>query len=326
MRFCLVILLALALAAGPLSVHAQDDPTPDVQTALDTVRAALDNFAQADTYSGQILQTIDQVITINYLGETVALTQAIKMEGVVTLQKAPQQRYADRQMDFVQSIAQTIAGSGLDDTTEIGPITFNIRVVNDRFYLRVQADDPLVAAQFPDGWRDITDGADAFPGMSLYDIDGLLAIGGNLGADFVAGMLDSVTSITPEPVTDAANDSLARYRLTLDPARTLDLIGMPSIVDMFDESRVPFDVPALIERLFNDEATAYTVLATVDASTNTLVEYVDDWRIDIEITPDLIIDPSLAGATMTLEQHSVQVLRPTAVNEPVIIAAPEIAE
>jgi len=107
MRFALAIGLALALVTGPLCANAQDDPTPDTQAALDTVRAALDDFAQAETYSGQITQTIEQVVTITYLGETVALTQHMKLEGTVVVQQAPGQSAANRQIDFVQSMRRS---------------------------------------------------------------------------------------------------------------------------------------------------------------------------------------------------------------------------
>jgi len=56
------------------------------------------------------------------------------------------------------------------------------------------------------------------------------------------------------------------------------------------------------------------------------VEYVDEWQMDVAITPDLMTDPALEGATMTIEQHSVQAFRPAALNEAVTITAPEIAE
>jgi hypothetical protein len=326
MRTIFTVALAFALIAGPISARAQDDPTPGTQAALDTVRTALDGFAQATSYTGQLRQTVEQVIAISYLDQSVVLTQTIKMEGTTTVQQAPQQTYAARQIDFVQSISQTLTGGGLDETTEIGPVAYHVRVVDDRFYLRVEADDPAIAAQFPAGWRDITGGASAFPGMSMFDIEGVLAIDGNLSAGFSEGLLDAVTDITQEESAELPDKAATRYRLELDPARTLDLIGLPTMTGMFEEGRVPFDVPALIETLFNDEATRYTVHVTVEPGTNALVEYSDEWTMDVEITPDLITDPSLEGATMTLEQHSVQSFRPTAVNEPVTITAPEIAE
>lgn len=326
MRFALAIGLALALVTGPLCANAQDDPTPDTQAALDTVRAALDDFAQAETYSGQITQTIEQVVTITYMGETVALTQHMKLEGTVVVQQAPGQSAANRQIDFVQSIAQTMEGGGLDEATEIGPVAFHVRVVDNRYYLHVEADDPAVAAQFPAGWRDVTDGAGAFPGMSLFDIEGVLAIDGNAATGLAGGLLDAVIDISQEPGGDLTEEAPDRYRLELDPARTLDLIGLPAMSSMFEEGRVPFDVPALIERLFYDDATRYTVHVAIDPRTNALVEYVDEWQMDVAITPDLMTDPALEGATMTIEQHSVQAFRPAALNEAVTITAPEIAE
>jgi len=326
MRTFFTVALALALVAVPIRARAQDDPTPDTDAALEAVRVVLDDFAQAATYTGQLRQTIDQVISISYLDETVVLTQTIKMEGTTTVQQEPGQAYATRRMDFVQSISQTLTGGGLDETTEIGPVAYQLRIVEDRFYLNVETDDPLVAGQFPAGWHDITDGASAFPGMSMFDIEGVLAIDGNLSPGFADELTDAVLDITYEASTDPAGEALDRYQLALDPARTLDLIGMPAMTGMFDEESVPFDMPALIERLFSDEATRYTVYVAVDPGTSALVEFVDEWHMDIEIGPDLITDPALEGATMDLVQDSVQVFQPTAVNEPVTITAPEIAE
>jgi hypothetical protein len=326
MRPFLTVALALALIAGPISARAQDDPTPEADAALETVRVVLDDFAQAATYTGQIRQTLDQVISISYLDETVVLIQTIKMEGTMAVQQEPEQAYATRQIDLVQSISQTFTGGGLDDTTEIGPVAYHLRIVDNRFYLNVEADDPLVAGQFPAGWHDITDGASAFPGMSLFDVEGMLALDNTLEAGFSDRLSDVVTDFIHEPDTSPAGEALDRYQLILDPAKTLDLLGIPAMTGMFEEEGMPFDMPALVERLFSDDATRYTIHVAIDPGANALVEFIDEWYMNTEITPDLITDPSLEGATMALEQHSAYTFQPTAVNEPVTITAPEIAE
>lgn len=322
-RYTVVLLLIVVLLGTMLvPVHAQDEFTPDQQAALDEVRAALEHLASVDTYTAAVLQQMDQTVTVSYEGETLELIQQIKSEGEVAVEYQPDNQYDNQQTDLVQDITQTISGIGQDQETEVGPMEFHLIVLDDRIYMQMQV-PPDLAGMMPEGWQDVTGGADMFPGMGMFNIEGLLDLGSNFTQSYVDGLLASVVSIeTLESEAEGEN----RYRLDLDGRTLLDTVGIDSLSQMFNTEEMPFDVPGLIDLMFSDEDTRFSLEITVNASDQTLIEYAERNTIDIAITADLITDPTLQGADMSLQQEQLKVLIPCQFNEPLAITAPELAD
>ncbi len=174
------------------------------------------------------------------------------------------------------------------------------------------------------GWHDVTDGAESFPGLALFDLQGLLEIGETFGPDYLINLFGAVTSVEiQEPETIEGRD-VNYYRLALDPALALQGIGAGNLEGMFNAEQSPFDIAGFIELMYSDEDTAYTVNFAIYADDQTLYRYVEEMHTDILIPASLITDPSIQGAEMTLVQDVIQTLQPQDVNMPVSIEAPNL--
>lgn len=324
-------LLVLTLVAGLLPVHAQDGLTPEEQEALDSIRVALESFYAASSYTATTSQVANQVMGVTFMGQTLTLTQDMTGDGTIEAQKAPDSALDNRHSLQNQSITQVLSGMGQNTSSTIDMVV-ELIIVDDRIYLKLDLPDELAGAA-PEDWQDVTDGSDMFPGTDILNLDQIAGFGRDFDAAFLQELFAAVTqvellgeAIRQVDQSDGTLDSVAvnQFRLTLDPAMALETIGADSLAGMLNADEMPFDVPALINLLYTDEDSSYVVEVELTAD-GTLALYREIVGTSIDIGPELIVDPSLKGAEMTLQQTITQEFKPAAINEPVEITAPELA-
>jgi len=327
-RTTLFAILLLALMAVPSgAVWAQDGLSASEQAALDSARRAIDHFFTLDTYTVEHTQALTQQIGISLGGQSLQIDQQIAQQGTTVTERQPDNRYDNIASHLDQTLTQTLSTAGQTIQSLTVEQTFEMIVLDDRAYLRVQVSDPALADFFPEGWQDVTSGAGAFPGMELYNIDQLLNMGSTA---FSAEMFEILLSATvrAETLEPETLDGvpIARYRLTLDPAQAFSGANAQMLRAMFNEAATPFDVDALIELIFTDDDTTYVLTLWVDDEAGVLHGYEVALEMDITIPGSMITDPTLSGAEMSLAQDSVATLSLVDLNEPVEITAPPLGE
>ncbi|MBN1967259.1 MAG: hypothetical protein JW910_21580 [Anaerolineae bacterium] len=319
--------VVLALAIGVfVPAAAQGDFTPEQQAALDDVRAAFLNFVGLNSYTADVIQDTDQDMTISMMGQSLRMVQTISADGTVLLARVEGAEYPNQSTTLNQTISQELTGMGQEQTTDLGPMVFDMIIADDRVYMQVGL-PPEMAGYAPEGWQDVTDGAEIFPGMGAYDINQMLDLGGSaLEAEFVNTLLDAATDIEVLPEGAAFDVPTTRYRLTLDTRQAFESLGLADLSAMFNAEEMPFDIPAMIELIYTDEDTRYVLELVVGVDDQMLYEYTQIMHLDILIGADMMTDPTLAGAEMTLAQQVTTTLRPVGFDEPVTITAPELAQ
>ena len=323
-RLTIMILLLIMALAWSAPVRAEEGFTPEEQTALDEVRAALDSLTGADTYTADVTQKVGQVININYAGQSLLMDQTMASTGSLQFENKPDNQLDNQQMIMSQTIQSSMSGMQNTDQT-IGPLETQIIVADDHIYLRIET-PPDMRAYFPRGWQDVTEGADAFPGMNMVNIKNMLSIGNITGPEYIGGLLDAVRTVAvlePETIDGRA---VNHYRLELDPRQALETIGAASLEEMFNAGQLPFDVAGFIELMFADEDTHYDVDFLVFADDQMLCSLSVHMLFDIDIPSSLFTDASLTGAEMSLKQDTVQITKIGGMNVPVSIQAPELGQ
>lgn len=314
------VVIVMVLVGGALApASAQDDPQ-------DVVRAAFLNLINLETYSADVAQQVDQDIAVAYQGVSVNLVQTITSEGTLQLERVAGARYDNMAMSLTQSLTGQTTGMGQDQTTEVNGMQYDLIVLDERIYMQFQM-PPEYAAGIPVGWYDVTDGADIFPGMDLINMDQLLGIGNMFdseeGVDMMISAILTIDMLDPETVEGQTFD---HYQLTLDPRVAAGALGMASIEDMFNAETLPFDVTALIDLIYNDEKTRYTLDLLVGADDQMIYDYNIYVSMDVEIDPAIITDATLTGAEMTMAQEITQSIHLRDFNAPVTIKKPVLAE
>lgn len=331
MRRQLIVIgcLLLALIAAPAgAARAQDDFTPEQQAALESARRAVEGFFALETYTADHTQMIDQTIGVSLGAEAITIDQQIDQQGTTVTERQSDNRFDNQSSGLEQTIMQTLSGALPEQEQSMTLAqTLEMIVVDDRAYLRVSSEDPMFAGIFPEGWQDITGGADAFPGMEMYDIEQLLNSTSTAFSEAMFDVLfDAVTEVElldPETVDGATAE---RVRLVLDPATAFSGENSAALRDMFNSAALPLDVDGLIDLIFTDEDTTYEITLFLGDEDETLYGYDVILNMDIVIPGELVTDASLAGAEMSLTQDSVSTLRFTDLNEPAAISAPELEE
>ncbi|NDJ75456.1 MAG: hypothetical protein GYB65_04280 [Chloroflexi bacterium] len=297
-------MLLLILLAGALApVSAQDgDGLSDVELAmLEEVRAALDGYLASETYTATLTQTLNQTMTINFQGQTITLTQAVIGTGGTQFQRAPENVYDNQQTVITQVIEQTLTGLGQNNTGSTS-LEVELRVVDDAIYMRM-TDPTDQLGVLPEGWQNITQDASAFPGLDLINVDEMMGFSTAMSRNTDSGaILAAVTAVDDLGEDTAGNVPVQRYRLTLSVAEAVDALGMDNIENMFSAADMPFDVEGLLAAMYDGENTSFNIDVAISTQDQTLVEFTQLMVTDMEIGPELILDPALAGATMTLVQ------------------------
>lgn len=328
-RPTLVLLALLLVTIAPIPArtstpaHAQDGFGPEEQAALDDIRAALDEFVVAGTYTAEIEQKMDQDLLMTYLGRDVVIKQTVASIGTLQFENTPDNEYDNRHLFLTQTVSSNIQGLGADQQQTVGPIQTQMVVVDDQIFLKMDVPPELQAA-IPSGWYDVTEGAEAFPGMAMFDMQGMLKLGNVFGPTYLNDLFEAVLTVEILEPDTVDGRTVNTYRLTLDPPKALQGIGAANMEGMFNAEQSPFDVAGFIELLFTDEDTRYIVEFSIFADDQTLHNYTERMSTDVLIPSSLITDPSLEGAEMTIVQDVVQTLQPHDYGVPVSIQAPEL--
>lgn len=322
-----IVSLLFALSAPPgAALFAQEGLDAEARATLDTARRAIDSFFALDTFTIEHSQTLNQQIGISLGAESVTIDQRIEQQGTTITERQPGSRFDNATSTLDQVITQTIAGSGQEQALTLKQ-GVDMILLDGRAYLRMTSDDPALAGFFPDGWRDVTGGAEEFPGMEMYNLNQLLRLSNSaFSADVFAVLLDAVTeaeTLAPETLDGVA---VTRTRLALDPAAAFTGASAAALAEMFNAGALPLDVRGLLNLIFTDEKTRYEITLLLGADGTILYGYDVFLSMDIAIPASLLTDPTLAGAEMSLAQQSVSELRFTGQNEPVSITAPELGE
>lgn len=328
-QFIVIGCLLLALIAAPAgAVLAQDGFSPEQQAALESARRAVEGFFALETYTAGHTQTLDQAIGVSLGAQAITIDQQIVQQGSTVTERQADNQFDNQSGTLNQTITQSLRGSeaGQEQTLTVSQ-TLELIVFDDRAYLRVSSDNPQVTAFLPEGWQDITEGADAFPGMELYDIEQLLA---TTSTEFSAEMFDTlfgaVTEIEllePQTIDGATAESV---RLVIDLEAALSSETAAGLRDLFSSAALPLDVDGFIDLMYTDEDTTYEITLFFGAEDGPLYGYDVRLAMDIAIPSELVTDPSLAGAEMSLAQESVSMFRFTNQNEPAAISAPALGE
>lgn len=323
-RSTVIILLLIMALAWTAPVYAQEGFSPEEQTALDEVRAALETLTGADTYTADITQKTAQVIGVDYSGQSVLMDQTMATTGSLQFESKPDNQYDNQQVMMTQTVHSTMTGAQNDDRI-IGPIDTQIIVVDDHIYLRVEPPEDL-QAYYPSGWQDVTEGADAFPGMGMVNIDSMVSLGNVTGLEYADNVLSAVQTVAvlePESIGERIAN---HYRLELDPQQALETVGAANLEQMFDPDQSPFDVPKFIDLIFNDDDTRYDVDFLIFADDLTLYSISVHMTTDIDIPSEILTDPSLSEADMSFKQDVVQIVQISGIGVPVSIQAPELGQ
>ncbi len=331
MRRQLIVIgcLLLALIAAPLgAARAQDGLSPEQQGAVDSARRAVEGFFALDTYTVNHTQSMAQAINVSLAGEGITIDQQIDQQGATTTDRQGDNRFDNQSSTLDQTLTQTLrSADGAQEQSVTVEQTLEMVVVDDRAYLRVSSEDPMLASAFPEGWHDITQGAEAFPGMEMYDIEQLLSTTSTaFTAEMFTVLFDAIAEVEmlePETVDGMTAE---RVRLVLDPELAFSGEGAAGLREMFNSAALPLDVEGIIDLIFTDDDTYYEITLLFGADDETLYGYDVILNMDIDIPGEMVTDPSLAGAEMSLAQDSESSLRFTNLNEPAAISAPELEE
>jgi hypothetical protein len=323
-----ILLAALVMLGGLAPAGAQDgdgNGDGDTPPELAEVSAALESFLALESYAASLSQQVDQTMTLAYLDQTATMTQTINTEGTTSLQKVAANTYPNQQSILNQTIEQDMSGMGVADQTTIA-MTIEMIVVDDEIYMKLEVPDDMQGF-VPEGWQDVTGGASAFPGMEMFDIDQLLAYGSvtmsDAYLDALVGSVDEVENLGEDTLGDT---TVTRYRMTVAPAVAFNAGGVFDVQDMFRQSAMPFDIPALIDSIVQDEDTTFSLEVAIGVDDQMLYEITTGMTLDIAIGDELITDPALEGAEMTLAQTVSQTQVLSGFDEPVAITAPDVAE
>jgi hypothetical protein len=323
-RTTVIITLLAVMLVWIAPVRAQDSFTSDEQAALDSVRAALESLTGAHTYTADITQKVDQNIGITYLGQALQMVQTMSSTGSLQFEDQPQNQYDNQSMTLTQNIVSSTSSATITNQTQtIGPLETRLIVVDDHIYLRMDVPANLQSA-IPHGWVDVTGGADAFPGMDMFNIKGMLELGSIAGPEYADSLLKAVLAVDilePETVDGRTAN---HYRLALDPKLALETVGAANLEQMFNADQSPFDVAGFIDLLFSDEDTHYDVDFLIFADDQTLHSVSVHMTIDVDIPSSLLTDPSLQGAEMSFKQDVVQITQISGIDVPVTIEVPEL--
>lgn len=329
MRRTLILLgwLLAALIALPVgAAHAQGDLGADEQAALASARQAVADFFALDTYVTEHTQTLDQTIRVNLGAQAITIDQQIHQRGTTLTERQPESAHDNAASALDQTLTQTLSDGQNEQSLAVDQ-TVEMVVLDDRAYLRISTADPQLASFYPEGWKDVTEGAGAFPGMELYDIDQLLSLS---STTFSAAMFDAffdavsdVETLAPETLDGMA---VQRVHLVLDSAAALSGENARALSAIFSPGSLPLDASGILDLIFSDEDTRFEITLLLGADDGLLYGYDVRMNIDIDIPAGLLTDPSLAGAELSLTQESASALRFTNQNEPVVITAPALEE
>lgn len=325
-RLIFVIGIAAALAGGALApVRAQGGLSPEEHDLLKNISATLHDFQSLDSFSTALTMNLQQDINVTMRAQTVQLVQTIEANGTAETQKAvaPNQ-YDNQHVDLNETVTQTMTGAASRDV-KVGPINVEMIVFQDHFYLRLGM-PPGQSSALPQGWQDVTRGMDAFPGMGMFNVNSLMEMGGSFQAGYMDALLNAVTKVELTGEEMHAGRKETYYTLTLDPAKAFKGIGSSMFESLFNANAVPFDIGKLIETMFTDPDTTYQIEVVMGAENQMLYEFSVNIHFDIEVTSDMITDPSFQGVTMTMKQTSQQAIMLMGYNEPVTITAPELGQ
>jgi hypothetical protein len=313
------------LAAVVLTPAAAQDGefTETEQAALDETRIALEHFVNLNTYSANITQQTMQDIGMTYLGQNVRLEQAVDAQGTLQVEKVAGGGLDNQRLSLTETVSQHIIGGGGQDS-EVGPIQLELIVLDDRIYMRLKIESD-VSGMLPPGWVDVTDGAEMFPGMNMFDIRQVMQFG-VIESNFVTALFEAVIAIDIQEPTEVDGRTVNHYCLELDPVLALESLGVADLESMFDSNALPFDVAKLIDLIYTDDDTTFMIDFGVGADDQMLYDMTQFITMDLTIGPDLITDPTLKDAEMTMLQTSTQSYQFYGFDEPVTISAPELAK
>jgi len=320
------LIVAVLLLAQPLALaHGQDGGwTPEEQAALDEVAAAFAHFMARESYTANVAQDVEQYMEIPMMGsDPITTTTTIDTAGTI---EAGQPAIDNQHLVMTEKITQESEGAGSSAPMVVGPIDLEMIVVDDRIYLKVGVPAEL-AGYFPEDWQDITEGADMYPGMEMFDFKAMLELSGNFGEDYVNNLMNATTGIEILGEADLDGRTVNRYRLTLDVEKALETIGSSNLESMFNNTaQMPFDVGMFIDLIYGSENTTYTIELAVGADDQLLYSFVQTMSFDITLTSDMITDPRLAGLSIDFSQTYTQSIKLQTMNEPVNITAPPLGQ
>jgi hypothetical protein len=305
-------LLAVMVLAVPAS--AQDD-----QQTLDTVRAALDQFLALATYSASVEQISEQNMFMSAAGKVQRTTQQRHAQGELIVEKTPADHLANRHLTVSRDITTTNGAAG---QTQPYQDAFEVIVADDHVYVNLDV-PPELRDMVPAGWTDITGGAPGFPGLEVvFDAESQL----NWGTVIAPEDLDasSVRHVEIPPAITVEGRTVNRYRLTLDPSLAQEALSRRALAGMFLPG-MAFDVPGYLDLIGTDPNSVFTVDVAVFADDGSLYEYTAHLTSDITLPADLITTPlPTSNAEIRITQDFMRTLRPTDLNMPVSITAPEV--
>jgi hypothetical protein len=323
-RVTVIILLSIMALAWSTPAYAQEGFSPVEQAALDEAQATLEAFTGANTYTADVSQKVVQTIQIAYAGQSILMDQTMASTGSLQFENMPDNQYDNQQVAMTQTIQSTMSGAQNADQT-IGPIETQIIVVDDHIYLRIEG-SPDIQTYYPHGWQDVTEGADAFPGMSMVNIDSMVNLGNIAGPDYTADLLKAVQTVVilePKVIGERVAN---HYRLGLDPRQALETVGAANLEQLFNADQSPFDVAGFIDLLFKDPDTRYDVDFLIFADDQSLHSIAVHMTTDVDIPSSLMTEPSLRGTDMSFKQDVVQIVEISGFEIPVDIQAPEIGQ
>lgn len=323
----LLTVLVASLGHPSAALHAQDGTglSADEQAALDTIRAAFEPLINATTITQTIEQNGTQRLTVDFQGENITISQETSITGESVVERVPDADMPNQQVSLNETITQTLSGTDVDESVTVGPIMADVIAVDGRLFMRLALDDPDAAMQtvLPSGWQEITDGAEAFPGMNIYQVEQLMSMGQEFFDTGMTALWDEATAVTlPDASADDGSGEQI-YTVAIDPPAVLEIMGSENMAGIFSGSDMPFDVERLFEVMFNDEDTRYSITVHLSGD-GQLRELTTNISIDTAIAGDLITDPTLAGAEITLVQEVAQTSRIDDLNGPVSITVPAI--
>jgi hypothetical protein len=303
-------LLCLALVVCSLwiigGVSAQGDFTDEEIEWLEIVSDAFESTTEAESYSAEIEQSIEQTITSGSGSSAVEITNTI--DQVLNLEV----ELTDDGFNYVCILEQAVSSEIGGQTTEI-ELTLELVSVDGDFYARATDVSPSsLSSNFPDDWIDVNEDGSRYPSIAVLNAEQP----GTLYNAIVDLEVSDETVVAIEEVdSEELDDQEMRvFEIEYDTEAMLQSDAMASIVDALTGMMQGSDIQDILDQMA--EGSSMNFIVWIGA---------DDGLVH-QVASEVVIDADLevSGAEVTLEQTLESVAQYSEFGEDFDIEAPDL--
>jgi hypothetical protein len=304
----LMVVMGLLFLALP--IFAQEALTETELEWLAYVQTAMNNTVSVESYTASGSMSMSQQIVPSQDAQGMTeINQIIDqtMNGQIAISAA-----GDIAVNITidQSINMTMPGIPETNITQ----TLDIIVVDKTLYMRFSNLSAELANVFPEGWVNLNDDPDAFPGSNVIVADQYTeALQANLALNLTE---DLVLNITEREETELAGQKLRVFEVEINAPALFATDTMGTALSMFDFSAFGVDVEDA-QAVFGEKMQMTLILHIgVD---DELVHYQESYVKIVEVDMSKMLNQT---APVYLSQEITTIITYTDFNAPVSIAAP----